>query len=93
MSDLLQYLQRKVGQALDETWSHTPPISIQLSQIETGCDGSITVGASYLVRRRDGIYAVVHDEPAVTLVNEQVVDDFLARGLSSLLMKHPVWPD
>ena len=89
----MDYLRKKIRQALEEPWSHTPPISIQLSQIKSAPDGLITVGASYLVQQRDGTDAVVHDEAPVTLADEQAADDFLARGLSSFLMKHPTWPD
>jgi hypothetical protein len=90
---LLDKLQRKVAEARASTWEHTQPLEIELDlQGDTAGDGSVVAGARYLVRKQSGEWVTVHQEPVVRLSDEVAIDDFLARGLSVFLMKHPSWP-
>lgn len=90
---LKRRLERKVEQALSATWEHTQPVAISLDPPPSEQpDGSLLAGASFSVQRRDGSWKEIHREQPVTLADEDAVDDFLARGLSVLLMKHPIWP-
>lgn len=90
---LLDRLTRKVEQALASTWEHAQPLAIRLEP-PPHCDaeGRLVVGAAYLVQGRNGAWVEVHREPPVALADAEAVDDFLARGLSMLLMRHPAWP-
>jgi hypothetical protein len=86
-------LERKLAEARASTWEHTQPLEIALDLDESDAgDGSVVAGARYLVQKRSGEWVTVHEEPAVKMSDEIAVDDFLARGLSIFLMKHPSWP-
>lgn len=90
--NLLDRLTRKVEQAQSAAWDHAQPLAIRLDPPPFVEDGAVVAGASYLVKARDGNWVEVHREPVTRLANAEAIDDFLARGLSLLLMKHPAWP-
>jgi hypothetical protein len=90
---LLTDLQRKLDESLASTWDHLQPIDIRLDPApQEEADGTLKAGAVYLVQSRPGDWVEVHREPVVLMGDGDAVDDFLARGLSTLLMKHPSWP-
>jgi hypothetical protein len=90
---LIDRLRSKLAQAFATTWEHTQPVSVELDpETRLRDDGKLVAGARYLVQARNGDWIEVHREAAVILADAVAVDDFIARGLSILLMKHPSWP-
>ena len=79
-------LNRKLAELFREEWDPARPTRVETVER----DGA--VGLRFFVRKSDGTWVTVHDEPPVVLVTEADVDDLLARGLSTFLMKHPAWP-
>lgn len=79
-------LDRKLAESFAEEWDPARP-----TRVET-IDRDGAVGLRFFARKSDGTWVKVHDEPAVALVTEVDVDDLLASGLSTFLMKHPAWP-
>lgn len=86
LSHLRSFLDRKLAEFFAEEWDPARPTRAEV--IES--DGSL--GLRFFVRRADGSWIVVHEEPLVSLTTNIDVDDLLARGLSIFLMKHPAWP-
>lgn len=80
------YLDRKIRQAFSEEWDPDRPTRVQV--VEEEC----MTGLRFLVKRRDGSWALAHEEPPVTLATAADVDELLAQALSIFLMKHPGWP-
>jgi len=89
---LLERLERKIEEAQCATWDHARPLAIRLDPPPRMENDALVVGASFLVQARDGGWVEIHREPATPLADAEAVDDFLARGLSLVLMKHPAWP-
>lgn len=90
---LIDRLRSKLAQAFATTWEHTQPVSVEFEPETRLCDdGTLVAGARYLVQARGGNWVEVHREPVAILADAAAVDDFIARGLSILLMKHPSWP-
>jgi hypothetical protein len=79
-------LDRKLAESFAEQWDPARPTRVETVEQ----DGA--VGLRFLVRKSDGNWVKVHDEPPVRLTTEADVDDLLANGLSTFLMKHPAWP-
>lgn len=80
------FLDRKLAELFAEEWDPARPTRVQT------IDRDGAVGLRFFVRKSDGTWVKVHDEPAAALVTEVDVDDLLASGLSTFLMKHPAWP-
>lgn len=89
---LRQRLDKACAEALATTWEHAQPVSIKLDPPPKLVDDALLAGAAYIVQARGGEWVEVHREPVAKMTTEDEVDDFLARGLSILLMKHPTWP-
>jgi hypothetical protein len=84
--DFRSYLEMKLRQAFSEEWDPERPTRVEVVE-----DGDL-VGIRLLVRRRDEIWSLVHEEIPVALGCRQDADDLLARSLSVFLMQHPNWP-
>lgn len=78
-------LQAKLQQAFSEEWDPERPTRFEIFE-QSGA-----IGLRFIVRRQDGTWSAVHEEPPVTLLSPDEVDDLLARALSVFLMKHPGW--
>lgn len=90
---LLDRLNRKLAEAFADAWDHRNAIAYEVSS-DTRIDpatGCLSGGIKFLVRGGSE-WVVVHQERMGELRRDDEVDDFLARGLSQLLMTHPTWP-
>lgn len=79
-------LERLVAEADVGSWDPDRPARA----VVVRDDGS--AGLRFETLRRDGTWALAHEEPAVALADDAAVDDLVARALSTFLMKHPTWP-
>ena len=79
-------LERKLAESFAEQWDPARPTRVETVEH----DGA--VGLRFFARKSDGNWVAVHDEPPVVLATEVDIDDLLANGLSTFLMKHPAWP-
>lgn len=92
---LLKMIETKLDQAFSEIWPNRPPIQAVLDEGTRydpdigGVIGGVTFSA---FSRRNNEWAIVHKEPMSVLKSEVDVDDWLAKGLSTLLMLHTRWP-
>jgi hypothetical protein len=84
--DARAILDRKLAESFAEEWDPARPTRVETMEH----DGA--VGLRFFVSKSDGSWVTVHDEPPVVLTTEVDVDDLLASGLSTFLMKHPAWP-
>lgn len=87
-------LRRKLTETFAETWDHTNPVDAVLDP-DTAFDeraGVMHGGISFRVKDSRGAWQVVHHEPMGQLHDVVELDNWLARGLSQFLMKHPIWP-
>jgi hypothetical protein len=84
--DARTVLERKLAESFAEEWDPARPTRVETVE----SDGA--VGLRFFARKPDGAWIAVHDEAPVLLATETDVDDLLARGLSTFLMKHPAWP-
>jgi hypothetical protein len=79
-------LDQKVAESFAQEWDPARPTRAEV--IEQGN----AVGLRFFVQKRNGAWVAVHDESPAVLATDDDVDDLLARGLSTFLMKHPAWP-
>ena len=86
MADTRTVLERKLAESFAQEWDPSRP-----TRVET-VESNGAVGLRFLVRKGNGSWVAVHDEAPAALETETDVDDLLARGLSTFLMKHPAWP-
>lgn len=86
MSAVRDHLRKKLDEAFARDWDPVRPTRAETVEEGAAC------GLRFLARRRDGSWAVVHEEPPAALATVEEADDFLATALSKFLMKHPGWP-
>lgn len=92
---LLAKVEKKLNEAFSEIWPNRPEIKAVLDDnthynaTKEGLEG----GVSYLsYSKRQAEWILIHHEPMHLLQNEEAIDDWVAKGLSTLLMLHTRWP-
>lgn len=94
MEALLDRLTRKLGEAFNEGAERAKGLDAVLDA-DTAADpknGAVTGGVSFRVEDGAGRRHVVHHARMDAIRDPDGLDDWLARCLSILLMKHPTWP-
>ncbi|GJM05137.1 MAG: hypothetical protein DHS20C09_11280 [marine bacterium B5-7] len=83
--NLTHMLEKKLAEAFTAPWDLKRPTRYEiLYQGEK-------VGLGLFVKKPNGHWHLIYQEPFILLESEDDLDDFLARALSNFLMKHPEW--
>lgn len=91
---LFDRLQRKLGETFSNTWEHANAVDAVLDPLTEFSEQTeiLRGGVSFRVKDSGGVWHVVHHEAMREIRTNDELDDWLARGLSRFLMKHPMWP-
>lgn len=94
MEALIDRLKRKLAEAFAQGQARAEGLDARLDP-DTAADpasGTVSGGVSFCVTDRAGRWHVVHHARMEAITDPVALDDWLARGLSIFLMKHPIWP-
>jgi len=84
--DFKYLIQKKLDEGFQKKWHPQRLSRAEVFEINEA------IGLRFYVQNKNVCWILVHDEPPVELADETQAEDLVARGISSFLMKHPLWP-
>lgn len=82
----LSLVQKKIDEGFQKEWH--PHRQTRADVFEA----NNAIGLKFYVQNKDACWMLMHEETPVRLNDENQAEDLVARGISSFLMKHPLWP-
>jgi len=79
-------VDKKIAEAFRKEWHPQRPSRADIFETNDA------IGLRFYVQNKDACWTLVHEEPPVSLADEIQAEDLVARGISSFLMEHPLWP-